>query len=255
MYLWKCWRDSRNRLALYSLACLAVGIAGGIGALAWTREMAYWEALHLKWYRPDPDPFRWIWLVTLGDIQDYMNIAVVWAGMTLGATSVGREYSSGAMAFLLTRPTQRRRFVWTDWGLGMAEIFVMLSMFILGAVPFLIYVSKSFRSSPGVLLLIMVVVAAVLYSLTHFTTIATGSSMKGLSLSAAVVLFYILFPTAMNEWWHVDSLLKAQQWTFQVFDWAYGGEVHPHWGIMALWAAVAIIFPTLSQLWLERREV
>lgn len=254
MYLWKCWHDSRDRVVLYSLACLVAGAGAGLGAIAWARWVVYGLILS-PWYRQQPDPFRWVWVGTLGDIQDYMNVAVVWAGMSLGATSVGREYSSGAMPFLLTRPSKRRRIIWVDWCLGMAEIFVLLFMFFVGSVPLLVYATKSFHWLPGVLLLVMLVVAAVLYSLTHFTTTVTGSSMKGLSLSAAVVLFYVLFPTAMNEWWHVRGLLRIKDWTFQIFDWLYAGQVEPHWEVMTLWAGAALIFPLLSQLWLERREV
>lgn len=254
MYLWKCWHDSRNRLALYSFACFAVGVVVGLDGVTWVRFSNYWDAIRRSPLRP-MDNFDWLWVGETFGLLDYMKIAAVWAGLSLGATSVGREYRSGTMPFLLTRPSSRRRFVWTDWGLGVAGILLILSMFLVGAIPILVYTTKSFFWMPAALLLVMFVAAGLLYSLTHLATTVTGSSMKGLSLSAAIILFYVLFPTALDEWWHIKSLLKIQEWTFQIFDWMEGTYIHFHWGIMGMWAAVAVTLPLLSQLWLKRREV
>src|SRR3990172_1622800 len=109
------------------------------------------------------------------------------------------------MPFLLTRPARRRSFVWTDWQLGMTQMVAISAMMLLGAIPFLVYTSRAYVGRSWPLLPGCVVLASALYGLTHFMTVLTGSSMKGLSAAVAAVLFYMFLPGALDEWWHVHG--------------------------------------------------
>jgi hypothetical protein len=194
----------------------------------------------------------------LNSIDDYLSPAALWVALSLGAVSVGREYRSGAMPFLLTRPTSRKAFVWTDWSLGLTQMTFILAMMLVGTVSFLCFTSRAYVWMSWPLLPGCLALGAVLYGLTHFTTVLLGSSLKGLSATAAVVLFYELLPGALMEWWHLSGPLRFRDWSLNVLEWKwragfYQFILHP-WP-MLMWLLVALLFALLSQFLLERREV
>ena len=67
-------------------------------------------------------------------------------------------------------------------------------------------------------LLECLLLGAVLYGLTHFTTALVGSSMKGLSASAAVILFYKLLPGAFEDWWHLSGPPRFRDWSLKLWE-------------------------------------
>jgi hypothetical protein len=188
--------------------------------------------------------------------DDSLFPAAVWVALSLGAVSVGREYRSGAMPFLLTRPASRRAFVWTDWSLGLVQMTVILAMMLVGLASVLHSIGDDYvwRGFPR--LLECVVLGAALYGLAHFMTALVGSSMKGLSATAAVILFYELLPGALNEWWHVSGPLRFRDWSLNLWGWEPGitDPFALHGWPMLMWLLVALAFPLLSQFVLEWRE-
>lgn len=256
MYAWKCWHDSRDRVILYAAASLAIGLMFGAEVFAqyqvWLVYVPKWNphARHL-W-----DPVRWAWNWGLYMTDDSLFPAAVWVALSLGAVSVGREYRSGAMPFLLTRPASRRAFVWTDWSLGLVQMTVILAMMLVGLASVLHSIGDDYvwRGFPR--LLECVVLGAALYGLAHFMTALVGSSMKGLSATAAVILFYELLPGALNEWWHVSGPLRFRDWSLNLWGWEPGitDPFALHGWPMLMWLLVALAFPLLSQFVLEWRE-
>jgi ABC-type transport system involved in multi-copper enzyme maturation permease subunit len=252
MYAWKCWHDSRDRVILYAAASLAIGLMFGGVALGQYHAMTSWGNTHVeRWYW---DPLWWYWVLDM--IAASLLPAAVWVALSLGAASVGREYRSGAMPFLLTRPASRKAFVWTDWSLGLAQMTVILAMMLVGVASVLSGISRDYVWLCFPPLLGCVVLGAALYGLTHFTTTLAGSSMKGLSASAAVILFYELLPGALKEWWHVSGPLGFRDWSLNLWDW-HPGKTDPFtlygWPIL-MWLLIALAFPLLSQIVLEWRE-
>jgi len=255
MYAWKCWHDSRDRVILYAAASLAIGLmfgATGLGRYhAWLSWLVNWHVRGWHW-----DPVRWAWEWGLNMADDCLFPAAIWVALSLGAVSVGREYHSGAMPFLLTRPASRKAFVWTDWSLGLAQMTVILAMMLVGLASVLCFISHDYVWLCFPPLLECVLLGAALYGLTHFTTILAGSSMKGLSASAAVILFYELLPGALKEWWHVSGPLKFRDWSLNLWDY-HAGKTDPFtlygWP-MLMWLLVALAFPLLSQIVLDWRE-
>jgi hypothetical protein len=257
MYAWKCWHDSRDRVILYAAASLAIGLMFGAEVLAqyhvWLSYAWVWNSHARRWYW---DPVRGAWDWGLFMTDGTLSPAAVWVALSLGAVSVGREYRSGAMPFLLTRPASRKAFVWTDWSLGLAQMTVILAMMLVGVVSVLCGISHDYVWLSFPRLLGCVVLGAALYGLTHLTTALAGSSMKGLSASAAVILFYELLPGALQEWWHLSGPLKFRDWSLNLFD-SEPGVNDPftlHGWPMLMWLLVALAFPLLSQIVLEWRE-
>ena len=260
MYAWKCWHDSRDRVILYAVACLALGVIFGMIALARYRMWVSYDltynlhARHFRqWYW---DPVRWAWDWGLNMTERALFPAALWVALSLGAVSVGREYHPGAMPFLLTRPASRKAFVWTDWSLGLAQMTIILAMMLVGVGSVLCAISHDYVWLIIPRLLGCVVLGAALYGLTHFMTSLAGSSMRGLSASVAVILFYNLLPGALNEWWHLSGPLKFRDWSLEFWDYESGvnDPFTLHGWPMLMWLLVALAFPLLSQFVLERRE-
>ncbi|HEV2348531.1 MAG TPA: ABC transporter permease subunit [Terriglobia bacterium] len=255
MYRWKCWHDSRDRLVLYAGGCLAVGAIVGLDIWGnYIRDMAWITTTtnpRVKLW--DPSLYMFIWGMRL--MLELLLPAVIWAALAFGFISVGREYGSGAMAFVLTRPQSRWRIVWDEWSLAVAEMTIVLSMLIVGIAPFLNLISMIYTGFSGLILPGALAVAACLYGLTQFLTLLTGSSARGLSATVAVILFYIFLPGALNDWWHIGWPLKVADQSLSVFYLNWDELPHLSWEVILLWTMVALIFPFLSQWLIERREV
>ena len=255
MYLWKAWHDSRARVMLYILAALGVGVLFGLDVMSEANWHAYW----MIFFKARPSlSYNFYMDVTLWNLRgvvSYGQIAVLAAGLSLGASSTGREYSAGAMNFVLTRPDPRRNFVLTDWTVGLTAIVIIVSGLAFPVLPFLCLVHAQ---GPGNVLgglPALWVLGAAIYGLSHFTTLVAGSAPRGLILSVATVLTYSFLPTALHEWWHTDTLLRATDWTLRVFDY----EIWPlspfDWSVTAFWLAVAAGFLGASVAWIRFREV
>jgi len=250
MYLWKAWRDTRSRLALYSLAGVALGVLCGSDVLASANYRHLWHA-NGRW---DFDSLIFsgelYWLEMVG------LAAALFTGLLLGATSVGRAYGEGAMSFVLTRPAARRNLVLVDWTVGLTGVVISLSGLVYVVYPFLSYVEVR---GPGNILGILPalwLVGAAVFGLAHFTTLVGGSLGKGLILSVAVVLSYGFFPSVLQDWWHVDFLSKPVDWTFRILEchrsWPFGPF---EWTGMFFWLAVTVGFFAASVAWIRYREV
>jgi hypothetical protein len=202
----------------------------------------------------DPVLAAWEWGVVW--YAEILFPMAVWVALSLGAVSVGREYRSGAMPFLLTRPASRRAFVWTDWSLGLVQMTVILAMMLVGLASVLRSIGNDYVWLGFPQLLECVVLGAALYGLAHFTTALVGSSMKGLSVSVAVILIYELLPGALQEWWRLDGPVKFRDWSLNLWGQAPGitDPFTLHGWPMLMWLMVALAFPLLSQFVLERRE-
>jgi hypothetical protein len=257
MYAWKCWHDSRDRVILYAAASLAIGLMFGAIALAqYHIFLSYaweWSLRPRGWYW-NPALLAWDWGLYLTEATLFR--AALWVGLILGAVSVGREYRSGAMPFLLTRPASRKVFVWTDWSVGLAQMTAIVAMMLGGTVSVLCAVSTDYVWLSFPQLLECLLLGAVLYGLSHFTTALMGSSMKGLSASAAVILFYELLPGAFEDWWHLSGPLRFRDWSLKLWE-DKPGVNDPftlHGWPMLMWLLVALAFPLLSQFILEWRE-
>jgi ABC-type transport system involved in multi-copper enzyme maturation permease subunit len=254
MYLWKTWHDSRTRVVVYILAALSMGLLSGLDVVTW----ANWHTLWLTLERPMHARSYWDFYGELTfdllrwRVIGYGEVAALLAGLSLGASGVGREYGAGTMHFVLTRPRARRSFVFTDWMTGLTAMVIVVGALAYGVLPFL---WLAHAQGPGNILIGLPglwALGAAIFGLASFTTLVAGSAPKGLVLSVAGVLTYFFLPTALYEWWHMDTLIKAQGWTLQILS---RDSYHFHWSVTAFWLAAAASFLGASLLWIKFREV
>jgi len=256
MYLWKAWHDSRNRVVLYILAAVSVGVLFGLDVMSWANWHAYWMTISPVRLRSNFNFDMEVTFYTLDWlVLDYGPIVVLLVGLSLGASSAGREYGAGTMNFVLTRPAPRTNFVLTDWTVGLTAMVITVGGLALGALPFLCLVHAKGPGNVLAGLPALWVLGAAIYGLSHFTTLVAGSSAKGLILSVATVLTYSFLPTALHEWWHADALLGATQWTLRTFEYGSWPLSSFDWSVTSFWLAVTAGFMGASLAWVRWREV
>jgi ABC-type transport system involved in multi-copper enzyme maturation permease subunit len=255
MYLWKAWHDTRARVVLYTLAALSVGVLFGTDVISDANWHAYWMTFAK---RPAVLSYNFYMDVTLWNLRSlvyYGQTAVLLVGLSLGASSVGREYGAGTMNFVLSRPGPRKNFVLTDWTVGLTAMVIILSGL---AFPMVLSLCVVHAQGPGNVLAGLPplwVLGAAIYGLANFTTLVAGSTTKGLILSVAAVLTYTFLPTALQEWWHTDALARATEWTLRGFRYDAWPLSPFDWSVTAFWLAVAAGFLGASLAWIRLREV
>ena len=277
MYLWKAWHDCRARVMLYTLATSTLGVMYGLVVMSEANWHAYWitiisPSLLSRHHIPNYDFSAEITFITLQWVVGYgltmraLNLlewgfigfgptALLLASLSLGASSVGREYDAGTMDFVLTRPSRRSNFILGDWIVGLTAMVIIASGLAFPVLPFL---SLVHAKGPGNILAglpALWVLGAAIYGLSHFTTLVAGSAPKGLVLSVATLLTFILLPNALYDWWHIDALIKAVDWTLRPLE-SDAWPLSPFdWSATAFWLAVAAGFLGASLAWIRWREV
>ena len=258
MYQWKAWHDSRARIVLYILAALSIGILVGLDLVSTANWNRYWEVVLAGSRRPFFNyDFRMsvtFWMLNWV-VSQYGQIAALLAGLSLGALSVGVEYGAGTMHFVLTRPGSRINFIFTDWEVGLPAMIIIVGGLAFPLVPFLMVIHAKGPGNVLAGLPALWVLGAAVYGLSYFTTLVAGSAAKGLTLSIAVLLTYSFFPTALDEWWHSDTLRRATNWTLRAFRNNAWPLTPFEWGATAFWLAVAAGFLGASLAWIRYREV
>lgn len=253
MYLWKTWHDSRTRVMVYTLAAISMGLLFGLNVVTTKNWYTSWLTLKHSIYARSWDFYGEITFDALHwSVIAYGQVVALLAGLSLGASGVGREYGAGTMHFVLTRPRARKSFVLTDWMTGLTAMVIVVGALAYGVLPFLWLVHAR---GPGNILIGLPglwALGAAIFGLASLTTLVAGSAPKGLVVSVGGVLTYIFLPTALYEWWHVDTLIKAQDWTLQILS---RDSYHFQWSVTAFWLAVAASFLGASLLWIKFREV
>ena len=256
MYPWKVWRDSRSRIAIYTLAALSTGILFGLQALA---SDASYRAYVLTYprYRAYFSPGY----QELSFVPRFSNYVLVYgqyfallSALILGAASVGKEYAAGTMNFLLTRPCPRRNFVLTDWKISISALIVIIGALGFGIYPFFVFARAAGPGNVLALLPGLWAVAIALFGLSHFTTALAGSTARGIILAAGAAVAYTQLPIALKLWWHSDWAYDATEWTFRMFEWSWGPP-RIDWPPTIFWLVVAAGFLAGSAAVLRYREV
>jgi len=277
MYLWKAWHDSRARIMLYILATSTLGVMYGLFVMSAANWHAYWMTIispsllsrhHIPNYDFSADiTFNTLrWVVGYGLTMRAFNVlewgfiglgpsALLLASLSLGASSVGREYDAGTMSFVLTRPSRRGNLIFGDWIVGLSAMVIIASGLAFPVLPFLHAVHAKGPGNVLAGLPALWVLGAAVYGLAHFTTLVAGSASKGLVLSAATLLTYSFLPTALNDWWHIDALLRAVDWTLRPLDYDAWPLSPFDWSAIAFWLGVAAGFLGASLAWIRWREV
>ena len=223
MLAWKWWRDCRGRVLLYCGAALAFGVLAALDATAYNSWM--------DWYKHDSQRYQFYVFLSWTRISYGLiypaYYGAVWIGLALAISSVGRDYASLGVNFLLTRPRLRASMVWADFGMTAAAV-VMSGVLLFGsAIAVAARVLPYLRTEELIAMLPPMTAAAIVtYGLTMFWIAVTRSAAKGLELSLATMLTVRLAPGALLEWWHIRWPDLVTSWMWKIFEWQ---PVYSYW--------------------------
>ncbi|MBI3405536.1 MAG: hypothetical protein HY046_08775 [Acidobacteria bacterium] len=249
MYIWKCWRDTRNAflsacLVLLSLVLTYVFVRVIYGPLDFAdRGTAF------------------LWWATAAALADGALVAVGLSAISFGACGIGEEFHRGTIQFLLARPRRRFQFVWTGWAVGAAELALLTP------IAYLIsrrLGSRAVFSDPiwhGMnkhgpeeaaawkTILLFFIVSLLLYSLTYFTTMLMRGGRNGFNLAVLIFTAYFGLYVLLSLVWHEEIPI-----IFTMFH-QLSDEPNSFPESALGWALLALAFPVASQLVFERAEV
>ncbi len=248
MYLWKCWRDTRLKLAVFAALFALLALANRLAPAG--REHAF-TAMELQ------NAFlASLWLTSL---------PLLFVGWILGETNPGADIHRGSGDFLLVRPVSRGSLIWTGWAVGMLEgivLWAVISVAFLAVAFFELHRwgdSTSFILSAWItfskihlpiLPVVYIINLGLVYGLTYAIGVFTRSGSWAMIGSAGLIFGYQLLRDLLGH--------KLQVW-LPTFLLSYPGP-HHDWAIPALHAylvrgALALAFPVLAHFALERMEI
>jgi ABC-type transport system involved in multi-copper enzyme maturation permease subunit len=240
MYLWKCWRDTRSSFFAFLSTLLAAGAYA-----------AYVKFDPFGWIAAKPMDSRILWQSLATGLLDTTVLFVPLAGgLFLGALGVGMEFEKGTADFLLTRPRTRRYFLWTSWGLGAAQIVVLM---LVGCLFRLARLGLRPIEGPGDFLRSLVALctlALFCYTVTYLMTTLSRNSRNGTALAILAITGYEGLYAWLHFWYGIEipffgHLLKRDSHTAAGFSLAF----------VAGWLAVCLALMLVAQLRFERAEV
>ncbi len=239
MYLWKCWRDTRGSFFTLLGALLAVGA-----------YCAYVKFDPFGWIAAKPLESRFLWQSLATALLNITVELVPAAGLFLGALGVGVEFEKGTADFLLTRPRSRRYFLWTSWGLGAAQMVV------------LVLVSNLFQlarlgsrrvEGPGDFLrslAALCTLALLCYSVTYVMTTLARNSRNGTALAILAFSAYEGLYAWLRFWYGIYIPFFVN-----LFESAFHTTAGFSFAPVAGWLSVCLALMLVAQFRMERAEV
>jgi len=251
MYVWKCWRDSRTRFIFFLIVVLGVCVPFTIyaarpgGATDFVRGGSVSGVLHL-----------WSWVTTVV-LKLLGSLLAVFAALMLAPSSIGEEYREQTLGFLLTRPRRRRYLAWTCWSVGACELLGLISAAVVGTFAALTYVSRyvyTWRLLAATAPLFVGAVA--MYSMTYFLTVLTRSGEKGISYGVGILVLSSFLPL-LGHFRHIPAVLLSSALGLMSAgcEWVTNPIQAFPTDKLVLYVVLALAFPAIAQLVLERREV
>jgi hypothetical protein len=258
MYLWKCWRESRLFFVLNAALFVVFGCL--------TLETG---VLH------DYNPYHYGVLASLASLL-IVTCAVVWY---FGQMGLGRHFHQNAGDFLFTRPRSRRYFVWSEWGFGMLSAVVLTAVlgtwFLIGGhlptvhVTHTVMIGNSTRTVqttttamalgvpifPLILLAGMSILlfAGILTGLAQFFSLLFRNGGYGLAAGLATLILYGWANLLLVKYRDIH-LPNPFFVSFSIYGHAL--TLVPHFAVeLILRTALILVFPLLTQLVVERRDV
>ncbi len=219
MYIWKCWRDTRNLFfvlgiiaaAIMPFAAISLGRSGLMGFGAPTALAA-------------------------------LNFLGMGASLGLGALMASEEFAQDTVSFLFTRPRNRAYFVWMGWVVGCTEFLLIAIINLSVDWATLWHVHAPVPGPVGLERFLKALIFFLyVYSLTFSLTAVLGSGLKGLGASVAFIFGWPGFALALEVKWKIHFPLPTERlWTLPIA------------ASNVIWIATALLFVVFAQVVLEK---
>jgi hypothetical protein len=247
MYIWKCWRDSRGRFFL-NLILVFVICALVMVTIAKTESPASFQ-------RGGPGSgVQNLWMgVGKGLLGGIVSLLILFGALNLGAPGMGEEFKEQTLGFLFTRPRRRSYWVRTCWCVGVCELYVVVSLAVVGVFGGLTYLTGYVYTWRLLAAIVPLWAGAiVVYSLTYLLTAIARSSEKGMSFGLGILVVDLLLPVVAYYWhFHFASILDFME---EGCAWAAGSAPAFPGGQFIICAALSCALLLGTQLVLERTE-
>lgn len=257
MYLWKCWRETR---IIFGTTLFAIAIMFVLNL----RRQSVVDPLQSF------DQLLTFLPMTLL-LQAFPVSFIAWL---FGSFGVGRDLGERSGSYLFSRPRSRAFFVWHDWGLGMAQLLLIVSLLnlVLGFRIHVLLISAGSRFHGSIVLsdrpvtLASVVclncaaaflLAGLVFSLTYFSTVLVKHA-RGIILGAGSLLGYVILGQVARHYSaviHLPSLILPISPQFTVAHPIVTGITDHFASSMALRACIILFFPLAAQLALQNSDI
>lgn len=240
-YIWKCWRDTRGTFTII----LAAALAGGAFFL-------YVALDPFGWIAAKPLETRVAWQFSAEGFFGTLLGVIPATGLVLGALGVGTEFEKRTAELLLTRPRTRRWFLWTSWGVGAAQ----MALLVLVSNLFRFAASGSSRFRVGSLenfsfsLLALWTLALVYYSLTYLMTTLARNGRNGTALALGAFSLYVIAFLVLRGFYGIQIPFMGE-----LFSMTFRTTADFAFTLVAGWLAVCAAMTVAAQISFERAEV
>lgn len=241
MYVWKCWRDTR--VSFYVFLFIAVTLEAFV-MMDFTMSGA-----------PPKETFTIAWMMLVFAASTLLSLA----GISFGATGIGEEFAHKTASFLLTKPRSIRYFVWTAWTVSAVQFLALTGSVVLVGASILswrCHVPVTVRSllafAPGL------VMTFLLFGVTYLLGVLHKNGRNGFLSSLGVVIVFPIICSTVAHFWHIHLPSPGDMYPMGMSDLILHPELAsrlPHFWPLIGWSLVALAFPFIAQLVLERYEL
>jgi ABC-type transport system involved in multi-copper enzyme maturation permease subunit len=241
MYAWKCWRETR--VNFYVFLFMAVTSA----ALLWK----FVDASEL----PAKQLFPLAWVMVLVASRALLPLA----GISFGSTGISEEFAHKTAGFLLTKPRSIRYFVWTAWATNAVQFLALtVSMLFAGAV---VLSWRYHAQLTGRLLLAFLpglIMTFVMFGMTYLLGVLHKNGRNGFLSSLGVVIVFPFICLTLEHFWQIHFPSPADMYAIgmvELFSHPELASTLPRLWPLIGWSLVALAFPFIAQLVLQRTEL
>jgi ABC-type transport system involved in multi-copper enzyme maturation permease subunit len=250
MYLSKSWRDARLSVAIffvpivfYVYSVMRYPGSSGVGLDAGSSHLG---VEHVAAY-----------------LASFVGILLLFVAWSLGGDGVGHEIAEDRGAYLLTRPRNRRFFLWSDSGFafGLMAVLSWATALLFGLVVHLGLVRLPHYGSPSPLFFLLVplcglVFAGLIYAVTYLCTMLIPRDKTARVISVAVLIAYAYLHYKAAHTWGGVTRYFFPTWWVDPFPYQYSSAVAPHvWLELGVRVIAIVVLLLIAQLVLERREI
>lgn len=244
MYAWKCWRETR--VSFYVFLFIAVTLAGFLSKFLnfnMGDELSPKELLAVTWV-----------ILVLASSALFSL-----AGISFGATGISEEFAHKTASFLLTKPRSIRYFVWTAWATNAVQFLALtLSMMLVAAA---VLSWRYHVQLTGRLLLAFLpglVMTFLLFGVTYLLGVLHKNGRSGFLSSLGVVIVFPIICWTVKHFWQIHLPSPANMYPVGMGELILHPELAstlPRFWPLIGWSLVALAFPFIALLVLERGEL